>query len=233
VAAADGGWEPVAPSALAFSERYHTPRELSVSEIEALPRQFAEAAERALAAGFELIELHAAHGYLLHEFLSPLSNHRTDAYGGDFAARVKAPLAVARAVREVVPKHLPLFVRISATDWANGWDLAQSIEFSKLLAAAGVDFIDVSSGGLVSTQQIALKPGYQVPFAEAIRRDAGIATGAVGLITEPEQAEAIIASGQADAVLLARAFLRDPYWARHAALALKADSHWPIQYARA
>ena len=234
VAYSAGGWEPVAPSGIAFSERYHTPRALSVREIEALPRTFAEAAERALAAGFQLIEIHAAHGYLLHEFLSPLSNRRTDAYGGDFAARVRAPLAIVRAVREVVPSHLPLFVRISATDWAEGgWDLAQSIEFSKLLAAAGVDFIDCSSGGLVSTQQIKLSPGYQVPFAEAIRRDAGIATGAVGLINEPQQAEAIISSGQADAVLLARAFLRDPYWTRHAALALKADCHWPTQYARA
>lgn len=227
-------WQPVAPSALAFSERYHTPRALSVSEIEALPGHFAAAAERALAAGFELIELHAAHGYLLHEFLSPLSNHRTDAYGGAFEARVKAPLAVVRALRETVPKHLPLFVRISATDWAEGgWDLAQSVAFSKLLKAEGVDFIDVSSGGLAANQQIQLGPGYQVSFAETIRRDAEIATGAVGLITEPAQAEQIVASGQADAVLLARAFLRDPYWARHAALALGAESHWPIQYARA
>jgi 2,4-dienoyl-CoA reductase-like NADH-dependent reductase (Old Yellow Enzyme family) len=227
-------WQPVAPSALAFSERYHTPRALSVSEIEALPSQFALAAERALAAGFELIELHAAHGYLLHEFLSPLSNQRTDAYGGAFEARVKAPLAVVRAVRETVPKHLPLFVRISATDWAEGgWDLAQSVAFSKLLKAEGVDFIDVSSGGLAANQQIQLGPGYQVPFAQTIRRDAEIATGAVGLITEPAQAEQVVASDQADAVLLARAFLRDPYWARHAALALGAESHWPVQYARA
>lgn len=234
VAASDGGWQPVAPSALAFSERYHTPRALSVAEIEALPHQFAAAAERALAAGFELIELHAAHGYLLHEFLSPLSNQRTDAYGGDFDARVRAPLAVVRALREAVPKHLPLFVRISATDWAEGgWDLAQSVAFSQLLKTAGVDFIDVSSGGLAANQQIQLGPGYQVQFAQAIRRDAEIATGAVGLITEPAQAEQIVASGQADAVLLARAFLRDPYWTRHAALALGAESPWPIQYARA
>jgi 2,4-dienoyl-CoA reductase-like NADH-dependent reductase (Old Yellow Enzyme family) len=234
VAVSDGGWEPVAPSALAFSERYHTPRALSVAEIEALPRQFAEAAERSLAAGFELIELHAAHGYLLHEFLSPLSNQRTDAYGGGFDARVKAPLAVVRALRETVPKHLPLFVRISATDWAEGgWDLEQSVAFSKLLKAAGVDFIDVSSGGLAVNQQIQLGPGYQVPFAQVIRRDAEIATGAVGLITEPQQAEDILTSGQADAVLLARAFLRDPYWTRHAALALGEKSPWPIQYGRA
>ena len=234
VAVSDGGWQPVAPSPLAFSERYHTPRELSVSEIQALPGQFVAAAEHALAAGFEVIELHAAHGYLLHEFLSPLSNHRTDAYGGSFEARVSAPLAIVRALREAVPDPLPLFVRISATDWVEGgWDLEQSIAFSKLLKAAGVDFIDTSSGGLAANQKIQLGPGYQVPFAAAIKRDAEIATGAVGLITEPQQAEEIVASGQADAVLLARAFLRDPYWTRHAALALGAESPWPIQYARA
>lgn len=230
----EGGWQPVAPSELAFSERSATPRELSVPEIEALPQKFAEAAQRALAAGFELIELHAAHGYLLHEFLSPLSNRRTDAYGGEFEARVKAPLAVVRALREAIPEHLPLFVRISATDWVpGGWDLEQSVAFSKLLKAEGVDFIDVSSGGLAPNQQIQLGPSYQVPFAQAIRREAEIATGAVGLITEPKQAEEIVASGQADAVLLARAFLRDPYWTRHAALALGASCYWPDQYARA
>jgi 2,4-dienoyl-CoA reductase-like NADH-dependent reductase (Old Yellow Enzyme family) len=229
-----GGWEPVAPSALAFNEKYWLPRELTLAEIEAIPRAFAEAAQRALGAGFQLIELHAAHGYLLHEFLSPLSNQRRDAYGGDFEARAKLPLAVVRALRETIPQDLPLFVRISASDWvAGGWDLAQSVRLSQLLKAAGVDFIDCSSGGLAATQQIPLGPGYQVPFAEAIRREAGIATGAVGLITEPAQAEAIIASGQADAVLLARAFLRDPYWTRHAALALGAKSHWPTQYGRA
>lgn len=229
-----GGWEPVAPSALAFTDKSLVPRALTVAEIEAIPQQFAQAAERALAVGFEVIELHAAHGYLLHEFLSPLSNQRRDAYGGGFEARTKLPVAVVRAVRQAVPKELPLFVRISATDWApGGWDLEQSVQFAKLLAELGVDLVDCSSGGLTATQQIALAPGYQVPFAEAIRRDAGIATGAVGLITEPEQAEEIIATGKADAVLLARAFLRDPYWARHAALALKAESYWPVQYGRA
>jgi 2,4-dienoyl-CoA reductase-like NADH-dependent reductase (Old Yellow Enzyme family) len=229
-----GGWEPVAPSAVPFSEKSLTPRELTAAEIEAIPGQFAKAAERALAVGFQLIELHAAHGYLLHEFLSPLSNLRRDAYGGEFEARVKLPLAVVRALRETVPKELPLFVRISATDWVpGGWDLEQSVKFAKLLRELGVDLIDCSSGGLASTQQIPLTPGYQVPFAEAIRRDAGIATGAVGLITEAAQAEEIVASGKADAVLLARAFLRDPYWARHAALALKAESDWPPQYGRA
>jgi 2,4-dienoyl-CoA reductase-like NADH-dependent reductase (Old Yellow Enzyme family) len=229
-----GGWTPVAPSAIPFSQRYHTPRELSVVEIESLPRLFAEAAERSLRAGFQLIELHAAHGYLLHEFLSPLSNHRGDAYGGDFDGRTRLPLAVVRALREAVPKELPLFVRISATDWApGGWDLAQAVQFARLLKTAGVDLVDCSSGGLVSTQQVQLGPGYQVPFAETIRREAEIATGAVGLITEPRQADAIIANGQADAVLLARAFLRDPYWTRHAALELGSESYWPAQYARA
>jgi 2,4-dienoyl-CoA reductase-like NADH-dependent reductase (Old Yellow Enzyme family) len=234
IARDNGGWEPVAPSAVPYSAKSHTPRELTLAEIEALPRQFAEAAQRALAAGFQLIELHAAHGYLLHEFMSPLANQRRDAYGGEFEARVKLPLAVVHALRDTVPKELPLFVRISATDWApGGWDLEQSVRFANLLKEAGVDLIDCSSGGLASTQQIALGPGYQVPFAETIRREAGIATGAVGLITEPAQAEAIVANGQADAVLLARAFLRDPYWARHAALALGATSYWPTQYGRA
>lgn len=230
---ADGGWQPVAPSALAFSPQLHTPRELTASEIEQLPAAFAAAAERALRVGFQLIELHAAHGYLLHEFLSPLSNQRTDDWGGSLERRMRLPLAVARALRDVIPPELPLFVRISASDWApGGWDLAQSVELSRALAALGVDLIDCSSGGLVPTQQIPLTPGYQVPFAEAIRRDVGVATGAVGLITEAAHAEEIVASGRADAVLLARAFLRDPYWTRHAAQQLGAASPWPPQYAR-
>lgn len=234
VTVAHGGWQPVAPSALAYSDRYWTPRELTRDEIVQLPRRFAEAAERALGVGFQLIELHLAHGYLLHQFLSPLSNRRSDEYGGDFAGRTKLPLEVVRAVREAVPAQLPVFVRISATDWVpGGWDLAQSVAFARLLQAAGVDLVDCSSGGLAPSQQISVGPGYQVPFAETIRREAKIATGAVGLITEPAQAEAIIASGQADAVLLARAFLRDPYWTRHAAIELGAKSHWPTQYGRA
>jgi 2,4-dienoyl-CoA reductase-like NADH-dependent reductase (Old Yellow Enzyme family) len=229
-----GGWEPVAPSALPFSELSLPPRALTIQEIEAIPRHFADAAARALAGGFELIELHAAHGYLLHEFLSPLSNQRRDAYGGSFEARTKLPLAVAAALRATIPRELPFFVRISATDWApGGWDLEQSVAFSKRLKEIGVDLVDCSSGGLVASQQVALGPGYQVSFAETIRREADIATGAVGLITEPQQAEEIIASGKADAVLLARAFLRDPYWARHAALALGAQSYQPQQYHRA
>jgi len=234
VESAQGGWQPVAPSALAFSERHHLPRALSLAEIAEIPRAFAAAAARALHAGFQVIEIHAAHGYLLHEFLSPLSNTRTDAYGGDFDARIKLTLDVASAVRAVVPQELPLFVRISATDWVpGGWDLAQSVRLARQLRAAGVDLVDCSSGGLSPQQQLQLVPGYQVPFAETIRRETGVATGAVGLISEPAQAEAIIANGQADAVLLARAFLRDPYWTRHAALALGAQSHWPVQYSRA
>lgn len=231
---AQGGWEPVAPSAVAFNERYPMPRALSLAEIAEIPRAFAAAAERALHVGFQVIEIHAAHGYLLHEFLSPLSNQRTDAYGGGFDARIKLTLEVAAAVRAVVPQELPLFLRISASDWVSGgWDLAQSVRLAQQLKAAGVDLVDCSSGGLSAQQQIQIGPGYQVPFAETIRREAGVATGAVGLITEPAQAEAIIANGQADAVLLARAFLRDPYWTRHAALALGAQSPWPVQYGRA
>lgn len=233
---AEGGWQTVAPSALRFADNYPLPQALTVPEILQLPAAFKKAAERALHAGFQVAEVHAAHGYLLHEFLSPLSNQRTDDYGGSFENRARLPLAVARAVREVWPKSLPVFVRISASDWApNGWDLAQSVELSRQLKKLDIDFVDCSSGGLAHHQQITLGPGYQVPFAEAIRQEAGIATGAVGLITEPTQAEAIIANGQADAVLLARAFLRDPYWPQHAAKALKAPeaNAWPPQYARA
>jgi len=234
VQAEEGGWQPVAPSAVPFQPDWLTPRALGDQEIAQLPSQFAQAAERALRAGFQVIELHAAHGYLLHEFLSPLSNQRTDAYGGSLENRMRLPLAVAQAVRAVVPSDLPLFVRISATDWAQGgWDLAQSVRFAAELKRLGVDFIDCSSGGLTPAQQITLAPDYQVPFAETIRREAGLATGAVGLITEPAQAEAIVAQGRADAVLLARAFLRDPYWTRHAALALQAESAWPKPYGRA
>jgi 2,4-dienoyl-CoA reductase-like NADH-dependent reductase (Old Yellow Enzyme family) len=207
---------------------------MTAADLDRVVGEFATAARLSLAAGFEVIELHAAHGYLLHEFLSPLSNRRTDDYGGSLANRLRLPLRIARAVREIWPERLPLFVRISATDWVEGgWDLAQSIEFARELKRAGVDLIDCSSGGLVPDAKIPLAPGYQVPFAEAIRREAGIATGAVGLITQPEQAEQIIASGQADAVLLARELLRDPYWPQRAAKALGAQAPWPSQYGRA
>ena len=205
VGADAGGWQPVAPSAIPFDQGHPTPRELTPAEIDRTVEAFVAATRRSEAAGFDLIELHMVHGYLLHEFLSPLSNHRTDNYGGSLENRMRLPLRVAAAVRERWPSHRPLFVRISATDWAEGgWDLPQSIEFSKKLRELGVDLIDCSSGGLVPRVKIPTGPGYQVPFAEAIRRDAGIMTGAVGAITEPAQAEAILAEGKADAVLLAR-----------------------------
>jgi 2,4-dienoyl-CoA reductase-like NADH-dependent reductase (Old Yellow Enzyme family) len=195
---------------------------------------FAAATKRAAAAGFLLAEVHAAHGYLAHEFLSPLSNHRTDDYGGPLENRMRFPLRIALAVRDAWPSRYPLFVRISATDWVEGgWDLPQSIELSRRLKGIGIDLIDCSSGALVPRAKMPIGLGYQVPFAEAIRRDAGIATGAVGLITEPAQAEQIIAEEKADVVLLARAMLRDPYWPLHAAKILGAEVRWPVQYERA
>ena len=234
VAAKDGGWEPVAPSAVAFADGFATPRALSKSEIATLREAFAAATRRALASGFDAVEIHAAHGYLLHEFLSPLANARDDEYGGSLENRMRFPLEVVAAVRAAWPQDRPLLVRISATDWAEGgWDLPQSIELARRMRALGVDLVDCSSGGQVPHAKVALGPGYQVPFAEAIRREAGIATGAVGLVTEPQQAEAIVASGQADAVLLARALLRDAYWPLHAAKALGVDVEWPVQYLRA
>jgi 2,4-dienoyl-CoA reductase-like NADH-dependent reductase (Old Yellow Enzyme family) len=229
-----GGWQPLGPSAIPFDAGHPVPKEMSAGDIDRTVDDFAAAARRALAAGFRVIEIHAAHGYLLHSFLSPLSNRRTDEYGGSLANRMRLPLRVTEAVRAAVPAGLPLFVRISATDWTDGgWDLPQSIELSKRLKDAGADLVDCSSGGNVPHARIPVEPGYQVPFAEAIRREAGIATGAVGLITDPQQAEAIVASGRADAVLLARALLRDPYWPLHAAEALGADAAWPEQYGRA
>ena len=229
-----GGWHPMAPSAIPFNQKYPLPREMTLDDIETVIDEFSAAAKRAWDAGFEVIELHAAHGYLLHEFLSPLSNHRTDEYGGTLENRMRLLLSIARVVREEWPARLPLFVRISATDWAEGgWDLPQSIELSKRLKEIGVDLIDCSSGGLVPGAKIPVGPGYQVPFSQAIRREAHIATGAVGMITEPKQAEEIISSDQADIVLLARELLRDPYWPFHAAKLLGADVTWPVQYERA
>jgi 2,4-dienoyl-CoA reductase-like NADH-dependent reductase (Old Yellow Enzyme family) len=205
------------------------------AEIDRAVRQFADAAHYSLAAGFEVAEIHAAHGYLLHSFLSPLSNLRTDDYGGPLENRMRFLLRVTAAVREVWPARFPLLVRISAADWADGgWDLPQSIELAKHLKELGTDLIDCSSGGLVPHAKIPVTPGYQVPFARAIRKEAGVATGAVGLITEPKEAERIVAEGDADAVLLARGMLRDPYWALHAADELGVDvDYWPVQYARA
>jgi 2,4-dienoyl-CoA reductase-like NADH-dependent reductase (Old Yellow Enzyme family) len=231
---ADGGWTPVAPSALSFSATYPDPVALDAAGMASVVQQFVAAAKRAREAGFQVVELHAAHGYLLHQFLSPLSNQREDAWGGDFEGRTKLPLEVVAAVRAVWPAHLPLFVRISATDWAEGgWDLPQSLRFAASLRERGVDLVDCSSGGLVPGVKIPLGPGYQVDFARAVRREAGIASGAVGMITDPAQADAIVASGSADAVLLARAMLRDPNWALHAAEALGVDVPWPVQYERA
>ncbi|HWW76469.1 MAG TPA: NADH:flavin oxidoreductase/NADH oxidase [Pyrinomonadaceae bacterium] len=230
---AEGGWRTLAPSAVPFGD-WPAPKEMTRDDIEAVTRQFVEAARRALEAGFEVVELHMAHGYLLHEFLSPLSNRREDEFGGSLENRARFPLMVAEAVREVWPERLPLFARISATDWVEGgWDLEQSVEFSRRLKERGVDLVDCSTGGLVPGARIPVAPGYQVPFAERIRREANVATGAVGLITEPEQAEEIITKGQADAVFLARAELRDPYWPLHAARRLGAEAPWPVQYGRA
>ncbi len=229
-----GGWTPLAPSALAFDAGSPLPREMTAAEIAAVPAQFAAAAGRALAAGFEVVELHFAHGYLVHEFLSPLCNRRADAYGGGFEGRARLALEIADAVRRVWPERLPLFVRVSATDWADGgWDLPQTVELARHLKTRGVDLIDCSSGGAVAGVKIPVGPGYQVPFSQAVRREAAIATGAVGMITDPAQAEAIIAEGKADAVLLARELLRDPHWPLRAARVLGAQVAWPRQYGRA
>jgi 2,4-dienoyl-CoA reductase-like NADH-dependent reductase (Old Yellow Enzyme family) len=231
---ADGGWQPVGPSAEPFAANYPTPRALALDEIPAIVTAFRAAALRARDAGFDVVELHAAHGYLIHEFLSPLINTRTDAYGGSYDNRVRLCLEIVEAVRAVWPDRSPLFVRISCTDWkAGGWDLEQSVELARRLKDRGVDLVDCSSGGAVQDQQIAIGPGYQVPFAERVRRDAAVATGAVGLITESAQADRIIGSEQADCVLLARELLRDPYWPLRAARELGHTSPWPAQYIRA
>jgi len=228
------GWQPVAPSPLPFAEGYPVPRELEADEITAVVGAFRDAARRAEEAGFEVVEIHMAHGYLLHQFLSPLTNRRTDEYGGTLENRMRLPLEVARAVREAFPVERPVLARISATDWVEGgWDLEQSVVFARELREAGVDLVDCSSGGTVPDAKVPLAPGYQVPFAEAIRERAGVMTGAVGLITEPAQAEAIVAGGKADLVLLARQLLRDPYWPLHAAQALGVEVPWPSQYLRA
>lgn len=230
----NGGWAPLAPSALPFTAAHIVPHALTKADIDAMVQQFADATRRAYTAGFDVVEVHMAHGYLLHEFLSPLSNQRTDEYGGSLENRARLPLAVARIVREIWPAERPVFVRLSATDWVNGgWDIEQSIQLARWLKELEIDLIDCSSGGLAADAKIPAGPGFQVPFAAAIRAKAGIATGAVGLITEPAQAEQIVATGQADAVLLARELLRDPYWPLHAARRLNVDVPWPKQYLRA
>jgi 2,4-dienoyl-CoA reductase-like NADH-dependent reductase (Old Yellow Enzyme family) len=229
-----GGWEPVGPGDQAFADNYPAPRALTTDDIAAIVAAFKLAALRAVEAAFDVVELHAAHGYLVHEFLSPLVNTRTDQYGGSFDNRVRLCLEVVDAVRGVWPDRLPMFVRISATDWKEGgWDLDQAVELARRLRGHGVDLVDCSSGGAVYDQQIVAGPGYQVPFAERIRRDAGVMTGAVGLITNAEQADAIISRGQADVVLLARELLRDPYWPMRAADQLDKRVPWPPQYLRA
>lgn len=228
------GWQPLAPSAAPFDEGHPIPRALTLNEMDEIENQFRAAARRALAAGFQVVEVHMAHGYLLHEFLSPLVNHRDDNYGGSLENRLRFPLRVARAVRDEWPAELPLFVRISATDWVEGgWDIDQSVVLARRLKEIGVDLIDCSSGFAVPNEPVPFGPGFQVPFAARVRAEAGIASGAVGLITEPVQAEQIVATGQADVVLLARQMLRDPYWPLHAARALNIDTPWPNQYLRA
>ena len=229
----DGGWQPVAPSALPMGEGELVPRALALEEVRALVEKFASAARRARGLGFDAIELHGAHGYLIHEFLSPLSNHREDEYGGSLANRMRFPLEVFAAVRAEWPQDKPVGVRLSCTDWVEGgWDIEQSVVLARKLKELGCDWIDASSGGLVKNQAIPVAPGYQVPFAERIRRDAGIATIAIGLITDARQAERIVAEGRADMVALARGFLWDPRWGWHAALELGAEPRIPLQYLR-
>jgi 2,4-dienoyl-CoA reductase-like NADH-dependent reductase (Old Yellow Enzyme family) len=230
----EGGWTPIAPSALPFSDSYPMPRAMAAGDFPVVLDAFRKATARSLAAGFEVIELHAAHGYLIHEFLSPISNKRTDEYGGTLAARARFLLEVVAVIRSEWHAKLPLFVRISATDWADdGFDIDEAVEVCTMLRDEGVDLIDCSSGGNVPNPKLEEGPGYQTPFAERIRREVGIPTAAVGMITSPEQAEHILKSGQADLVVLARELLRDPYWPRRAAKALKAEIEAPIQYQRA
>ena len=236
VAPADGGWTPVAPGTEPFDPTYPVPAALDEAGIAAIVRAFADGARRTLDAGGSVIEVHGAHGYLVHQFLSPLVNRRTDRWGGSFENRTRLALEIVRAVRGVWPERLPLFVRLSATDWAEGgWDAEQTVALARLLRAEGVDLIDVTTGGAVPVKPgtIPVGPLYQTPFAERVRREAGIATGAVGMITEPADAEAIVADGRADLVFLARELLRDPYWPLFAARALGAEVAWPPQYQRA
>ena len=229
-----GGWQPVGPGDDAFAPIYPTPQTLDAAGIEKVIADFRAAAQRALTAGFQVIELHAAHGYLLHEFLSPLSNQRTDEYGGTFENRVRLLLEVVAVTREVWPEELPLLVRLSVTDWTEGgWNADESTQLAAILKTRGVDLIDCSTGGNVPKAPIPVGPGYQVQFAERIREEAGILTGAVGLITTPAEAEAILANGQADVVLLAREFLREPYFPLFAAQDLGVEMQWPAQYERA
>jgi 2,4-dienoyl-CoA reductase-like NADH-dependent reductase (Old Yellow Enzyme family) len=231
-----GGWEPVGPSALAFEPEYRLPHALSVGDIQDIQEAFVAAAKRSFTAGFRWVEIHAAHGYLMHEFLSPLSNHREDEYGGSFENRIRFTVDTAKAVRDAWPDDLPLAVRLSCTDWVEGgWNLEESVELSRRLKAVGVDLIDCSSGGNVPDAKIPVGAGYQVPFSEAIRHGADVSTATVGMITEPMQADELIRNGRADLVVLARELLRDPYWPLHAAHTLHQDkaASIPVQYTRA
>jgi 2,4-dienoyl-CoA reductase-like NADH-dependent reductase (Old Yellow Enzyme family) len=231
----ESGWTPIfAPSAIAFNEGFQVPNALTAAQIAGIAEAFANAAKRAEAAGAKVVEIHSAHGYLLHSFLSPLSNHRHDEYGGSFENRTRALREVITAVRKIWPEQYPLFVRISASDWVDGgWTVEDSVALAKILKSSGVDVVDCSSGGAVPYAKIPMEPGYQVPFAQRIRAEAGIATGAVGMITDPAQADQIIRTGQADLVFLARQLLREPYWPLHAARVLGHDIQWPSQYERA
>ena len=229
----EGGWECVAPSAISFGGKYPTPRALTISEIDELIISFGNAAKRAVSAGFDLVEIHAAHGYLIHQFLSPISNTRTDVYGGNFENRTRFLKEISKSARAQIPDSMPLFVRISASDWLDGgWTIEESISISGVLKDLGVDLIDVSSGGTSSGAPVPVGPGYQVPFSDRIRNEAKIPTAAVGLITEAAQAEEIIASGKADAVMMAREMLRNPRWPLAAAKLLGAEITWPVQLLR-
>jgi 2,4-dienoyl-CoA reductase-like NADH-dependent reductase (Old Yellow Enzyme family) len=230
----EGGWKTFAPSALPHKEGDEAPQALTLEDIEKVKSDFRDATNRCIEAGYKVIELHAAHGYLLHQFLSPLSNQRTDAYGGSFENRIRFVLEVVTVTREVWPAGNPLFVRISATDWADGgWSPEESVKLSAILKERGVDLIDCSSGGNISYQKIQLSPGYQVPFAESVKNETGILTAAVGLITDAGQAEAILQEGKADLIVMARELLRDPYFPIHAAYELNDEIQWPEQYERA
>jgi 2,4-dienoyl-CoA reductase-like NADH-dependent reductase (Old Yellow Enzyme family) len=230
----NGGWEPLAPSPLPFDPKWPAPRAMTQADIDKVLADFVHATRLADEAGFEMIELHAAHGYLTHQFLSPLSNQRTDAYGGSFENRIRFAVEMVRAVRKTWPERKPLWARLSCTDWIEGgWDVDQSVELVRLLHKEGIDAIDCSSGGLDPRQKITLGPGYQVPFSARVRREAKITTAAVGLIEAPQQAEEILLNGEADVIVMARAHLRDPYWTFHAAQALGVDVPWPDQYQRA
>ncbi len=232
--AAEGAWTTLAPSPIAFKEGDPLPAAMSIAEIEQLKQDFISATQRSIEAGFKVIELHAAHGYLLNEFLSPISNRRIDDYGGSFENRARLILEVTDAVRSVWPESLPLFVRISSFEWVEGgWTIEESVQLAKLLKDKGVDLVDCSSGGNSFNQKITVKPLYQVPFAERIKKEAAILTGAVGMITTPQEAEAILQNGQADMIMLARQLLQEPYFPLHAAKELNVDVPWPVQYERA